>query len=188
MSPSASKGLGLWDVCETWTKKRTWSSSRHSFAELSWRSCHACWRNVGRGHRMLPSASDWLSGWSIGLEWEVCWWENVKTWKDSLNFRKTGEAALWVCWRGGSYYDGVGMYLLLLPLSSVCHYACLPHPSTFKGSWRGSELPAGRKQHALTGIAIWLSPEIKTFCLFTLSNILKVLITNSPWSLSSSAV
>lgn len=128
------------------------------------------------------------SGWSIGLEWEVCWWENVKTWKDSLNFRKTGEAALWVCWRGGSNYDGVGMYLLLLPLSSVCQYACLPHPSTFKGSWRGSELPAGRKQHALTGIAIWLSPEIKTFCLFTLSNILKVLITNNPWSLSSSAV
>lgn len=133
MSPSASKGLGLWDVCETWTKKRTWSSSWHNFAELSWRSCHACWWNVGWGHRMLPSASDWLSGWSIGLEWEVCWWENVKTWKDSLNFRKTGEAALWVCWRGGSNYDGVGMYLLLLPLSSVCHYACLPHPSTVRG-------------------------------------------------------
>ena len=42
-------------------------------------------------------------------------------------FRKTGEAALWVCWRGGCSYDGVYIYYLLLPLGSLfaTMHACL---------------------------------------------------------------
>lgn len=52
---------------------------------------------------------------------------------DILDFRKSGEAALWMCWSGVSNCDGVGIYHLVLPLGSVCHHACLPHPNTFKG-------------------------------------------------------
>lgn len=49
-------------------------------------------------------------------------------------FRKTGEAALWVCWRGGFSYIW-SMHIVLVAASglSICHHACLPHPSTFQG-------------------------------------------------------
>lgn len=49
--------------------------------------------------------------------------------------RKAGEAALWVCWRGGGSYGRLCIYYLLLPLASpfATMHACLT-PTLLKGS------------------------------------------------------
>lgn len=50
-------------------------------------------------------------------------------------FRKTGEVALWVCWRGGCSDDGVHIYYILMPLGSpfVTMRACFT-PALVKGA------------------------------------------------------
>lgn len=131
----------------------------------------------------------------MGLEWEVCSWENVETCKGSLNY--SGRLEKQPCGCAGevvvammeyTYTTCCCLWALYLPpcmLASPQHFerglrlwaATWKEEACFN---RYSNLTASWKQN--------LAASVQPFVLFMLSNILKVLLSGCPWSLSSSTV